>query len=254
MKYGSDGYAIYWYCLECIAGRVDKNNLTFNLEEDSEIISYELKVAEHRVEEIMQYMVNLGLFEEADGIITCLKLAKRFDKSMTNSPKMRKWLELKSSESVMTLPDDVNIVTDSSSTCAELEENRIKYNKDINNMSDSDESNAPQKKRLTVPYSEIESLYKDILVNTGEAMSMVNVQTLTKERKTRIKQYWTANGDKGLEGVKAYFQYLWNNRNNHSWLFGAGNRGWKADIEFIMREKTVTKARENTLGNWSEQQ
>lgn len=254
MKYGADGYAIYWYCLECIAGRVDKNNLTFNLEEDSEIIAYELKVAEHRVQDIMEYMVNLDLFEEADGIITCLKMAKRFDKSMTNSPMMRKWLEIQKSENVMTC-------TDTNSTCAELEENRIEKKKDLNNMSESDDSNQQVqqevkrvKKRIMTPYAEIESLYKEILVNTGEPMSLVNVQSMTKERKTRVKQYWMSNGDKGLDGVRAYFEYLWDSRNNHSWLFGAGNRGWRADIEFIMREKTVAKARENTLGNWSNDQ
>lgn len=141
MKYGSDGYAIYWYCLECIAGRVDKNNLTFNLEEDSEIISYELKVAEHRVEEIMQYMVKLDLFEEAEGVITCLKMAKRLDKSMTNSPSMRKWLELNKAESVMTLPDTV-------STCAELEENRIKENI-INNNTNPTPAKKPAGKKFS---------------------------------------------------------------------------------------------------------
>ena len=225
--------------------------MTFNLEEDSEIISYELKVAEHRVEEIMQYMVNLGLFEEADGIITCLKMAKRFDKSMTNSPKMRKWLELQKGENVMTC-------TDTNSTCAELEENTIQYNTSIKDLSESDDSNAttptelPKKKRSpAVPYQAILDLYLEILVNTGEPMGLIAVQTLTTARKTKIRQYWSQNGSKGLDGVRNYFQYIWDNRMSHSWIFGCAGRDWKADIAYLMREDTVAKARENTLGNWS---
>jgi len=244
LDYGLEGYGLYWYCIELIAGKVDKDNVTFELEHDARIIARNVGSTAQKVEEMMRYFVNIGLFEDSQGVITCLKLAKRLDQSMTSNTQMREIIQnFKSHDAIMT-----------ESAKPMQDKNRLDKNRSLNNMSDSGESNAPQKKRLSVPYSEIESLYKEILVNTGEVMSMVNVQTLTKERKTRIKQYWTANGDKGLEGVKAYFQYLWNNRNNHSWLFGGGNRGWKADIEFIMREKTVTKARENTLGNWSEQQ
>ena len=110
-KYGADGYAIYWFCLEAIAYDVDKDNLTFELKEDAETIAFELTIQEKRVEEIMLYMIKVGLFESSSNMITCMKLAESIDKSMTNSPKMRKWLERKS---VMTSPDD-------DKTCAELE-------------------------------------------------------------------------------------------------------------------------------------
>lgn len=76
-------------------------------------------------------------------MITCLKLAERLDKSMTNSPKMRAWLGDNSadkvSQSVMTLSDSV-------STCAELDKNRIDKNrkeeitlKESNKSSNDDE-------------------------------------------------------------------------------------------------------------------
>ena len=91
-KYGADGYAIYWFCLEAVAQDVDKDNLTFDLKEDAETIGFELTIQENRVNEIMLYMIELGLFESSNNIITCMKLAERLDKSMTASPKMRKWL------------------------------------------------------------------------------------------------------------------------------------------------------------------
>ena len=69
LRYGTEGYAIYFHCLELICGDVNKNNITFELEHDSEIIADNLKIkgtAEKGgieiVEEIMRYIVDLGLF------------------------------------------------------------------------------------------------------------------------------------------------------------------------------------------------
>lgn len=123
-KYGADGYAIYWFCLEAIAYEIDKDNLTFDLKDDAETIAFELSIQEKRVEEIMIYLVEVGLFESSQGVITCLKLAERLDKSMTNSPKMRSWLD---SKSVMTCTDGVK-------TCAELD--KIRLDKTILNTND----------------------------------------------------------------------------------------------------------------------
>lgn len=129
-KYGADGYAIYWFCLEAIAYEVDKDNLTFELKEDAETIGFELAIQEKRVEEIMLYMIEIGLFESSRNTITCLKLAERLDKTMTNSPKMRKWLETKS---VMTLDDGVMTLDDSqrhSATSGELDKKRLELEVD----------------------------------------------------------------------------------------------------------------------------
>ena len=79
MKYGMEGYGLYWYCLELIASGVDTHNLTFELEHDSEIISFDTGIHRERVEEMMQYFVEAGLFENAHGTITCLKMANRTD-------------------------------------------------------------------------------------------------------------------------------------------------------------------------------
>jgi hypothetical protein len=40
IKYGMQGYGLYWYCLELIAGNVDVDNITFELEHDAEIIAH----------------------------------------------------------------------------------------------------------------------------------------------------------------------------------------------------------------------
>lgn len=105
MKYGLEGYGLYWYCIELIAECVDEHNLTFELEHDAEIIAFNTGVHHERVEEMMTYMVKLGLFENYDGVITCYKLAKRLDQSSTSNAHMRKIIaEMKNNpDIVMTL-------------------------------------------------------------------------------------------------------------------------------------------------------
>lgn len=88
MRYGADGYAIYWYCLELIAGDLDSHKANFELSHDAEVIGFALKIDQLRVEEIMTYMVNLGLFESNNNVITCLKIAKFLEKKSTRNPQI----------------------------------------------------------------------------------------------------------------------------------------------------------------------
>ena len=78
-KYGFEGYGIYWYCLELIAQNIDKNNLTFELEHDAELIAIDTGIHYELIQEMMQEFVRLKLFENTDGIITCLKMRERTD-------------------------------------------------------------------------------------------------------------------------------------------------------------------------------
>lgn len=79
LKYGMEGYGVYWYLLECVARTVEPHNLTFELEEDAELIAAEVNIHRERVEEMMRFMCELGLFENVEGRITCLKMSSRSD-------------------------------------------------------------------------------------------------------------------------------------------------------------------------------
>ena len=80
MKYGLEGYGLYFFLLECIAGTVEAHNLTFELEEDAELVASMTNIHYERINEMMTYMVQLKLFEQTDkGIITCMKLSTRTD-------------------------------------------------------------------------------------------------------------------------------------------------------------------------------
>ena len=89
LDYGLEGYGLYWYCIELIAGKVDKDNITFDLEHDARIIARNTGSTPQKVEEMMKYFVKIELFENSSGAITCFKLAKRLDKSMTSNVEMR---------------------------------------------------------------------------------------------------------------------------------------------------------------------
>jgi hypothetical protein len=88
-KWGIEGYGLYWYCLELIAKDVSAKNLTFELEHDAEIIAHDLRISRERVEGMMRSMVELGLFENTEGRVTCLKLFHRIDLSQGGSKAFR---------------------------------------------------------------------------------------------------------------------------------------------------------------------
>ena len=89
LDYGLEGYGLYWYCIELISNKVDQDNINFDLEHDARIIARNTGSTSEKVSKMMQYFVDIGLFENCEGVITCLKLAKRLDKSMTSNPEMR---------------------------------------------------------------------------------------------------------------------------------------------------------------------
>lgn len=93
LDYGLEGYGLYWYCIELITHKLDSDHITFELEHDARVIARNTGSSVQKVQEMMTRFVEIGLFENLDGTITCLKLAKRLDKSMTNSPKMREFIE-----------------------------------------------------------------------------------------------------------------------------------------------------------------
>lgn len=105
IRYGAIGYAVYFHCLELIASDISESNLTFELEHDSEIIASNLfikgtaeKSGIEIVQQVMRYIIDLGLFSEANGHVFCLKLLKRINMSMTSNPTFRTAINNKKEE------------------------------------------------------------------------------------------------------------------------------------------------------------
>lgn len=118
IKYGAQGYGVYWYCLELIARNVEKHNLTFELEHDAELIADDFKLSGELVQDMMTYMVNLGLFENTQGVITCLKMSTRTDEYT-----QKLIAKLKNST------DNVPTILDESPTKSELKEEKRREEK-----------------------------------------------------------------------------------------------------------------------------
>ena len=156
IRYGAVGYAVYFHCLELIANDVSETNLTFELEHDSEIIADDLHIkgtatqsGQDLVEEIMKYIVELGLFTCSDNRIFCLKLAKRMSLSITSNSEFRaKIAQIKDQlnhDEVMINHDDV--MTDHGLVMKPY--HTIPYH--TNNTNNTNTDNIRQQKRFTKP-------------------------------------------------------------------------------------------------------
>lgn len=122
---------MYWYCIELIALDIGAKNITFALEEDAETIAMEWNLDQLKVQDMMLYMVELGLFEQdALGRVTCLKLAKRLDDTNSKNPEIQKVLRgLKDAQLVQIAPtptNSENVVSDKLSLDEIREANTIK--------------------------------------------------------------------------------------------------------------------------------
>jgi hypothetical protein len=89
LDYGLEGYGLYWYCIELIVGKTSADNITFEIKHDARVIARNTGSTPQRVEEMMKRFISVGLFENHDGKITCLKVAKRLMSSATSNPQMR---------------------------------------------------------------------------------------------------------------------------------------------------------------------
>lgn len=175
LDYGLEGYGLYWYCLELIAGRVDVDNVTFELEHDARIIARNVGSTPQKVEEMMRYFVKNKLFEGDNGVITCMKLAKRLDRSMTSNPQMREIISnLKSHDSVMTKSEKV--MQDK----IRLDKNRIDKNilleneKKLSNAFDIFYSAGLVKKSKVAAFKKFKSLTKEMKADPFEFAELLS--------------------------------------------------------------------------------
>lgn len=93
LDYGLEGYGLYWYCIELIVGKTSVDDITFEIKHDARVIARNTGSTAQRVEEMMKRFISLGLFENNDGKITCLKVAKRLMSSATSNIQMRNLIQ-----------------------------------------------------------------------------------------------------------------------------------------------------------------
>lgn len=219
LRYGLEGYGLYWYLLECIARTVEPHNLTYELEEDSEVLAAELNMNREQVEEMMVFMVDLSLFENTDGIVTCLKMRERSDE-YTNK-----------------LLKTANIVgTNSRQSRDKVRSNRIEQNRREENRIETTRS--PAKAGSRPPVQEIVDLYHEILPDNPRVVK------ITDTRRSLIKQRWN-DELKTLDNWRNYFLHV----SQSNFLTGKaepqpGKPAFFADLEWLIRPSNLVKVAE----------
>ena len=230
LKYGMQGYGLYWYCLELIARGVEKHRLTFELEHDAELIAADTGISRDLVEDMMRYMSDIGLFEQSCGVITCLKMAHRTDeytaKLISKSPNV----PIVSRQN----PDSVGIKS------ALREEKRLEQNRteEIINTSPNGDVRVLRKRRPPVPFAEIVDLYHQCLPELSR------VEKLTKTREGYIRQRWQEDLT-DLSHWRHYFDFV----RQSAFLMGRskptnGKPPFRADLEWITRPNNYAKIAE----------
>ena len=237
LDYGLEGYGLYWYCIELIAGKVDKENITFELEHDARIIARNTGCTPQKVEEMMKYFVKIGLFECSNNVITCLKLAKRLDKSMTSNPQMREIIEkLKSHDSIMTQSED------SMQDKIRLDQNRSD-NKDL--VTDTRQHDQ------RFDFDEIREIWNEARgkVDVKSSRSDVMPEKAKKSLPKVYAKYISVCKAKGKdpssrsEFCKGYFHAVLERAKSFTGMDGE-HKNWKPNIEYASRVDTYDKVLE----------
>ena len=256
LDYGLEGYGLYWYCIELIAGNVDADNITFSLEHDARIIARNTGSTAQKVEEMMRYFVSVGLFECLDGVITCMKMAKRLDQSMTSNKAMRAIIDKLKAEGVQpegnVNHDAVMIASAASHDKVMQEEIRLEENK-ISLSAEADEcaetgkgeGSAPLTKQPeNCPHQEIIALWHELMPE------LTSVKTWNEKRAKMLKARWNGKDMEGnkfnnLKFWRKYFEYI----RESDWLMGKTGSGWSATLEWVITESNFNKIIEGTYHN-----
>lgn len=225
-----EGYGLYWYCLEMIAGLIDRNHLTFELEHDAELIAHDTGIHYELVQEMMTYMVNQGLFENSSGTITCIKMAKRIDQSMTSDTEFRRLIkELNNNhDKVMTescLNQDLS--------CKKIDD-RSQMLDDIH-IGDISSEKSP---RLQIPFQKIVNKYHEILPELPKC------EILNKTRQGYIRQRWLDkdHGLNSLEEWENFFKYIRQSNFLMGKVNGSGDKPpFRANLEWVTKPTNYTK-------------
>lgn len=221
IKYGAEGYGLYWYCIEQICADLEPK-LTFELEHDSEILAHELRIDTLRVEEMMRYMVEIELFEESQGVISCLKLAAHLGDSLTRNEELKAIIRGAKSR---TVSDSLRL--------SHGEERRGEEKKKKKHIRQKPPASDP------VPVQKIVDLYHESL------STLPRIAKLTPARRGHIQQRWREGDLPDLETWKKFFSYV----SESDFLMGRTEGGngrppFQATLEWLTKPSNYAKIAE----------
>lgn len=235
LDYGLEGYGLYWYCIELIAGKVDADNITFSLEHDARIIARNTGSTAQKVEEMMRYFVSVGLFENSDGMITCMKMARRLDQSMTSNKAMRAIIDqIKAKE----MPKSASLLSHSEADHDEVMINHDEVMKEEMRLEetrkDTKDTNVslPEQSSDRCPHNEIIKAWSEILpelrqprVWDGQRMKDLATRWKSKDIDAASVDYW-----------RDLFEYI----RRSDFLMGRVNN-FSASLDWVVKSANYNK-------------
>jgi hypothetical protein len=223
LDYGLEGYGLYWYCIELIAQNVNSNNLTFELEHDARIIARNTGSTPQKVEQMITSFINLGLLNESNSHVFCLKLASRCD-DFTAKAVRRNGVKPVTNQSVGVSPT-----------------NSDKVHLEVRSKKKEEEIDAP--KVANIDWDDLKNHFNSLMPNK-------TVASITDKRKKHIRAMLKSTS-RDIETLKASIEYAATSENGYWPSHRNGNtdhtgKFWPPkDFDFYMRESTFLKSIED---------
>ena len=242
LRQGMAAYGLYWYCLELIGKDVSESRLTFEIEEDSELIAHATGMTRDQVEAAMRCMVELGLFESVEGRITCLQMLRHMDASMFKSGDVRDRFQQKKTEILERSPSQTegNTGTVHVPSMADTSTVRGKQDKTGQDITDKPLLSSPDGEdanpKTKTPYEEVRKAWNTICVPAG----LPEGKLLNNKRKSHIRQRHGGPIIRSdITNWHEYFQAI-----TKSQLLTGKVNGWRADFDFAITDKAMTRTLE----------
>ncbi|MDK9607081.1 helix-turn-helix domain-containing protein [Lelliottia wanjuensis] len=105
----------------------------------------------------------------------------------------------------------------------------------------------PKKQKPQIDYQGCIDAYNEVL---GDRLPWA--KDLTNDRKIKIRMMLGRLKTPTVDGFRAYLEAF--SENARSFYFGDNSRGWRANIDFLLREKTLVAVREGTISDSTEVQ
>ncbi len=187
-KYGLEGYGLYNLALESITESLSTGSPLPDLQETCEDIAEFYNGNTAKINDIMNFMINQGLFEldELSGRILCNKLYKFLDTSQTRSTELRAMIKGFKRVSAPKIEDKSNTVSDgngqSEIVCEETERKE-----------EEEEENKKQKKKRKEPKHK-HGEYNHVLLTENEYIKLLAEYTNAEDMITNLDEYIETSG------------------------------------------------------------
>jgi hypothetical protein len=251
MRYGAEGYAIYWYCLELIAGDLgEASEINFELKHDAEVIGFNLKIDQMRVQEIMTYMVSIDLFGQANGVVSCIKLAKYLDKKSTRNEYIHNIIDQVKTgtdghenvaDKLRTVPDKQLFVADKNGQIvtfpARVDKSRL--DKNINTIVVGNDEPIPSDHPQSTP----DCPHQEIISLFAKHLPMgIQPRAWTEARSATLKARWREDEERqSLAWWDRFFAYAAKSNFLTGKVSSKDRKPFEISLPWILKEETFNK-------------